>query len=51
MLGLQWLADVLAKSNEQLSYQEALNASGVGHGPLQNASTDMSTHDMGILCL
>ena len=51
MLGLQWLKDLLEPSNATLSYQEANNASGVGHGPLQNASTDMSTHDVGILCL
>ena len=51
MLGLQWLTDLLTTSNERLSYQEALNASGVGHGPLQHASTDMSTHEVGILCL
>ena len=51
ILGLQWLTDLLTTSNERLSYQEALNASGVGHGPLQNASTDMSTHEVGILCL
>ena len=51
MLGLQWLTDLLEPSNATLNYQKANNASGVGHGPLQNASTDMSTHDVGILCL
>ena len=51
ILGLQWLTDLLEPSDATLSYQEANNAFRVGHGPLQNASTDMSTHEVGILCL
>ncbi len=46
MLGLQWLMHLLEKSNHKLIYQEAINASGVGHGPLPNASM----HDVEILC-
>ena len=41
----------LAKSNEQLSYQEALNASGVGHGPLPTSWKASSKNKVGILCL
>ena len=51
ILGLQWLTDLLTTSNERLSYQEALNASGVGHGPLPTSWKASSKNKVGILCL